>query len=63
MGDLSIVKLLADKDAEINAENSDGMTALHKASVNGHTQVVLNLANNYFYFTETSIMVKLICAN
>ena len=39
-GDLSIVKLLADKGAEINAENSDGLTALHKASGNGHTQVI-----------------------
>ena len=39
-GDLSIVKLLADKGAEINAENSDGLTALHKASANGHTQVI-----------------------
>ena len=39
-GDLSIVKLLADKGAEINAENSDGLTALHKASGNGHTQVM-----------------------
>ena len=38
-GDLSIVKLLADKGAEINAENSDGLTALHKASANGHLQV------------------------
>ena len=39
IGDLEIIQLLADKDAEINAESSDGLTALHKASNNGHTRV------------------------
>ena len=38
-GDIAIVKMLADKDAEINAETSEGLTALHKASANGHAQV------------------------
>ena len=39
VGDVAIVTMLIEKEVEVSHESSDGQTALHKASANGHGQV------------------------
>jgi len=38
--DLGRVKFLIDNAADVNTESNDGWTALHRAAVFGHTDIV-----------------------
>ena len=39
-GHLEVVKLLVEKNAEVDATNTEGLTALHYAAGNGQLEVV-----------------------
>jgi len=45
-GDLSKVKLLLEKKADVNSSNYRGSTALIEASKNGHLEIVKLLVGN-----------------
>ncbi|GAB5564949.1 MAG: hypothetical protein Wins2KO_20120 [Winogradskyella sp.] len=40
--DLELIKRLKDFEIEINAKNSDGLTALHIASMKAKNEIILN---------------------